>query len=72
MRLGGWGGWEGRRKQHDRGERDGVAGRNEPPHGFWRSLAERLGLLSRREGRWLRLDNNAYRAGQREGKNQRG
>jgi hypothetical protein len=63
-----WGGWEGLRKQYDRGQRNGAAGRDEPPHGFWRALAEHLGLLSRRAGRRLRLDNNAYRAGQRQGK----
>ncbi len=59
------------REQHDRGRRDGEAGENEPPHGFWKSLASGLGLLTERDGREQRLDNNAYQAGRKHGKGRR-
>jgi hypothetical protein len=58
-------------QQHDRGEADGRAGENKPPHGFWETLASRLGLLTKRVSRKLRLDNMAYQAGRKLGKSRR-
>jgi hypothetical protein len=59
------------REQYDRGRRDGEAGENKPPHGFWKSLASGLGLLTKRDSRKQRLDNNAYQAGRKHGKGRR-
>lgn len=61
----GWLGWL--QEQHDRGRKDGKAGRNTPPHGFWKSLASGMGLLSKWHRRKQRLDNNAYQAGRKHG-----
>ena len=58
-------------QHHDRGERDGRAGENKPPHRFWESLASRLGLLTKQVSRRLRLDNRAYQAGRKLGKSRR-
>ena len=59
------------KEQYDRGQRDGEAGVNKPLHGFWKSLASGLGLLTKRDGREQRLDNNAYQAGRKQGKGRR-
>ena len=59
-------------EQYDRGRRDGKAGVNKPSHGFWKSLASALGLLRRPASRRQRMDNNAYQAGRKLGKSERG
>jgi uncharacterized small protein (DUF1192 family) len=53
---------------HARGERDGRADKNSPPHGWWRSLASALGLLTKRDSRSQRMSNRAYQAGRKIGK----
>ncbi len=61
-----------RQEQYDRGVRDGLAGRNRPPHAFWRVLASHLGLMDELACKSVRLDNNAYRAGWKLGRSRRG
>jgi hypothetical protein len=60
-----------RQEQYDRGVRDGLAGRYRRPHGLWRVLATRLGLMDELACKNVRLDNNAYRAGWKLGRSQR-
>ena len=52
---------------HNRGEKDGSAGENDPPHGRWRSLASVLGLLTTQDSRGQRMSNRAYQAGRKLG-----
>jgi hypothetical protein len=56
---------------HARGERNGRADENNPPHGRWRSLASALGLLTKRDSRSQRMSNRAYQAGRKIGKSGR-
>ena len=56
---------------HARGERNGCADENNPPHGRWRSLASALGLLTKGDSRSQRMSNRAYQAGRKIGKSER-